>query len=103
MDEKEQSALFFQLVIGLQSSAWITLGKVMNPVTGKVEKNLTQAKVSIDSLTMLKEKTKGNLSDDEERFLSDLIQQLQLNYLDETKIPESKEETSEKKDTEKKD
>lgn len=74
---------FMQLVIGLQSSAWIMLGKIANPVNGKVEKNLEGAKATIDTLIMLKEKTKNNLSKEEEDLLSNAINELQLNYVDE--------------------
>ncbi|MBU4501240.1 MAG: DUF1844 domain-containing protein, partial [Nanoarchaeota archaeon] len=63
MEDKEKNeAMFMQLIMGLQSSAWMLLGKVANPITGKMEKNLEGAKVTIDTIMMLKEKTKGNLS-----------------------------------------
>lgn len=74
---------FVQLVIGLQGSAWIMLGKMANPMTGKIEKNLEGAKATIDTLLMLKEKTKNNLSKEEENLLSSAINDLQLNYVDE--------------------
>ena len=79
-----------QLIMSLQSSAWMMLGKVINPLTGKIEKNLEGAKASIDTLLMLQEKTKGNLSKTEEEFLSGVLQQLQLNYIDEFKKPKEK-------------
>jgi hypothetical protein len=77
------AAEFLQLVIGLHGSAWMLLGKVANPMTGKVERNLDAAKATIDTLAMLKEKTRGNLSKDEGDYLSNILQQLQLNYVDE--------------------
>ena len=81
MEEKQDfDSMFMQLVIGLQSSAWMLLGKVANPMTGKVEKNLESAKATIDMLMMLKEKTKGNLSKVEQDYLSNTISQLQINY-----------------------
>ena len=96
MDKKDTDkiyeAQFMQLIMSLQSSAWMMLGKVMNPLTGKIEKNLDGAKTSIDTLMMLKEKTKGNLSKTEEDFLSNALQQLQLNYIDESKKHEAKED-----------
>jgi hypothetical protein len=82
---------FIQLVMGLHGSAWMMLGKVMNPSTGKMEKSLEGAKASIDTLMMLKEKTKGNLSKAEEDFLSNTIQQLQLNFIEESKRESQKE------------
>lgn len=97
----ENQVLFFQLVLGLQSAAWMMLGKVANPLTGKVERNIEGAKLNIDLLLMLQEKTKGNLTGEEEEFLANAIQQLQLNYVDEVKKAESAPEGStgeEKKD-----
>jgi len=92
MDDKEKhEAMFMQLIMGLQSSAWMLLGKVANPVTGKVEKNIEGAKATIDTLMMLKEKTKGNLSKVEEDYINNTISQLQLNYV------EAKENKEEKK------
>ena len=74
---------FLQLVMGLQSSAWMLLGKIQNPLSGKIEKNLEAAKATIDTLVMLREKTKGNLSKTEIGLLDSAIQQLQLNYVEE--------------------
>lgn len=86
MEEKENfDAIFMQLIIGLQSSAWMLLGKVANPITGKVEKNLEAAKGTIDMLMMLQAKTKGNLTKVEEEYLNNTISQLQLNYVEESK------------------
>ncbi len=86
MEEKEDfDAIFMQLIIGLQSSAWMLLGKVANPITGKVEKNLESARGTIDMLMMLQAKTKGNLTKVEEDYLNNTINQLQLNYVEESK------------------
>jgi len=84
MNKQELEAEFMQLIIGLQSSAWMLMGKAMNPIIGKIEKNIEAAKATIDTLLMLKEKTKGNLSRAEDLFLSNAIQQLELNYIEET-------------------
>ncbi len=81
------NAHFFQLVMSLQIAAMQYLGKIVSPLTGKVERNLEQAKGSIDMLSMLAEKTKSNLSPDEEKFLSNILFELRLNYLDELKKP----------------
>ncbi len=83
--QEEYDAMFMQLIIGLQSSAWMLLGKVANPVTGKVEKNLEAAKATIDMLIMLQAKTKGNLTKVEEDYIANTISQLQLNYVEEKK------------------
>jgi len=74
---------FMALVSLLANSALQHLGKVINPVTGKVEKNLEAAGMTIDWLRMIKIKTQGNLTPDEDRILSSYISNLQLNYVDE--------------------
>jgi len=84
-EQKIHEAQFMQLVMSLQSSAWMMLGKTMHPLTGKIERNLDAAKSAIDTLIMLKAKTKGNLAKSEESFLSGAIQQLQINYVEELK------------------
>jgi len=103
MDTKKQiEAEFLQLIIGLESSGWVTLGKIANPMTGKLEKNLQAAKGIIDTLTMLKEKTKGNLSKNEENILNSVLQNLQLNYVEEAGKPEEKKEEEHPKESEEK-
>ena len=59
------------------------MGKVKNPVTDTIERDLTQAQVSIDMLEMISLKTKGNLSAEQQRLLSTILQDLRLNYVDE--------------------
>ena len=85
---------FIGLVTGFYIACWQQLGKVANPITNKIERNLDQAKYSIDMLIMLREKTKGNLTDEEERSLIQAIATLQMNYVDELKKPASAEATA---------
>jgi hypothetical protein len=88
MDAKEKNRMMFmQLVIMFHSLTMHQLGKVKNPVTGKVERDLPAAQESVDMLDMLKEKTRGNLSADEDRFLTNLLKELKLNYVDEANKP----------------
>jgi len=65
---------FFIKSLALQAS--IALGIIAHPITNKVEANLPHAKLIIDTLVMLKDKTKGNLTAEEtgllERFINDL-------------------------------
>ena len=56
-----QAALFLQLVLGLQQSGMMMLGKLMNPLSRKIEKNLDAARDTIDTLAALEERTRGNL------------------------------------------
>lgn len=86
MEEKLTSEmLFIQLVMQNQQMAMLSLGSLENPLTGKKEKNLEFAKLSIDTLDMIKEKTKGNLSEYEEKFLDETIREIKLAYVSETK------------------
>lgn len=77
--------LFLQLVYLFHATAMQALGKIKNPVTDKIERNLDQARESIDMLAMLKEKTNNNLSSDETRLLEMTLSELRLNYVDEQK------------------
>lgn len=71
---------FATLVLTLSSSAWVGLGKIADPISGEVKKNLKGAKYTIDVLLMLREKTKGNLSTEEKEVLNGIISELQANY-----------------------
>ena len=75
--------MFVQLVAMFQAAALQQMGKIKNPVSDAIEKNMEQAQLSIDLIDMLKEKTKGNRSPEEERFISGVLQDLKLNYVDE--------------------
>ena len=81
---KEQQ-LFVYLVGTFQSSAWIALGKMKNPMTDKIERNLEQASYYIDLLDMLQSKTKGNVSEYEEQMLINTVSELKMNFIDEQK------------------
>ena len=70
------------LVSGLAAQALMHLGAGANPVTNKVETDLGQAKYTIDLLQVLKEKTQGNLTDDEKRVLEGLLYDLRMRYVD---------------------
>lgn len=79
----KNSQLLFYLVSSFEMAALQQMGKIKNPLTDKIEKDLQQAQFSIDLLDMLKEKTKANLSGDEQKFLEHVLGQLKLNYIDE--------------------
>lgn len=74
--------LFIELILVFQQSAWQAMGKVQNPLSGKTEMQLPQARHAIDMLAMLESKTKGNLSSAEQKFLANALTQLRLNYVD---------------------
>jgi hypothetical protein len=84
METKEKHRLMFlQLVSMFHAATMQQLGKVKNPITDTIEQDLTGAQGSIEMLDMLKEKTRGNLSEDEERLITDSLRELKLNYVDE--------------------
>ena len=98
----ETDALLIQLIVSFQSAAMLQMGKIMNPVTGKVERDLDQAKQTIDLLAMLQRKTAGNLTDDEKRYLDHVLYELRMNYVDETaRSPDATAAEDEDKDTDK--
>lgn len=82
-EKKLYDSLFFQLILQFQTSAMIGLGKLPNPITQKIEKDLEAAKLAIDMLDMIKAKTKGNLSEDEDRLITQISKDPKLNYVDE--------------------
>jgi Domain of unknown function (DUF1844) len=86
--ESKINANFFQLVLSLQIAAVQQMGKIVSPISGKIERNLNQAKASIDMLEMLSEKTRNNLSKEEEQFLSNILFELRMNYVDECRKTE---------------
>ena len=72
---------FSSLIFSLSSSALLHFGQIADPQTGEKKKDLALAKHSIDTIAMLKEKTKGNLSDEEEKFLENILTDLRWQYV----------------------
>ncbi len=73
------------LVFSLQAAAMQQMGKIQNPMTGEIEKDLDQAKGSIDILDMLKVKCRTDTPDELLRLIDGAVMDLQLNYMDEVK------------------
>ena len=90
-----------QLVLSLQAGAMQQMGKIVSQITGKVERDLLLAKTTIDILEMFEQKTKGNLTEEEKKLLSHVLYELRINYVEESKKPET-DETETPSDTEKK-
>ena len=88
LSKKEQ--LFMYLVGTFQSSAWIALGKIENPMTEKTKVNTDQASFYIDLLDMMQEKMRGNLTDYEKKMLINTVSELKLNLIDEKKKDKNK-------------
>src|SRR5258708_35313480 len=89
MDDEEQlqpgevDLRLLTLIMSLATAAWSQLGKIPHPTTNKIEKDLEQAKMSIDFLRMLLEKTKGNLRPKEDELLTNTVSDLEMNFADE--------------------
>src|ERR1700682_5546148 len=81
---------FLSLVMSLATAAWSQLGKVPNPVTQKIEKDMDQARISIEFLRMIQEKTEGNLSVKEQELIDNMVSDLELNFADEVRKAEGK-------------
>ncbi|MFC1561599.1 DUF1844 domain-containing protein [candidate division KSB1 bacterium] len=75
---------FISLILNFQMSAMIGMGKLMNPVTNKTERKLDDARIAIDMLEMMQQKTRGNLASEEERMLNQVLTDLRLNYIHES-------------------
>ena len=98
---KKEDQLFIHLVNTFVQSAWISLGKVKNPVSDELERNLDQASYYIDLLDMLQTKMKGNLSEWEEQYILHSLSELKLNFIDEKKKKESEPDSGSSKKEEK--
>ena len=92
-EAQEQEAEDYQLpeinfatfIFSLNHSVLVHLGIMDDPSTGKKVRNLPIAKQTIDILGMLKEKTKGNLEEDEEKMLKNILYDLRMIYIKEKK------------------
>lgn len=73
---------FTPFLLGLASSALIHLGVTPHPETNTTEVDLVLARQSMDLLSMLREKTRGNLTPEEERIFNELLTDLRLRYVE---------------------
>ena len=74
---------FPSLIFSLSSTALFHLGELPDPQTNEKKKDLPLAKHTIDTIAMLKEKTAGNLTGDEEKFIENILTDLRLRYVKE--------------------
>jgi hypothetical protein len=72
---------FSYFLISLSSSALLHMGEIADPQTGEKRKDLPIAKHTIDTIAMLKEKTKGNLTDEEQKALDSILADLRWRYV----------------------
>ena len=89
MTDDKQSPLptinFATFIFSLNSSALVQLGMMEDPTTGERSENLPLAKQTIDLLSMLEEKTKGNLDTDEAAMLKNILYDLRIHYVKATR------------------
>lgn len=71
---------FSTFILSLSTSVLMNLGVVENPVTRQKEKEPAVAKQTIDLISLIKEKTKGNLTAEEEKLMDDVLHELRLWY-----------------------
>lgn len=95
--EERVNIFFFSLVTSLGQAAMSQLGKIPNPASGKINRDIKQAQITIEMVAMLEEKTRGNLNLTEKRLLETLLTDLRLNFADEVKQEEAKKEAPEEK------
>ena len=77
---------FTTFVLSLSHSALMHLGETPSPETGEIEPNLPLARQTIDLVGMLEEKTKGNLTGDEERLVAQILFDLRMRYVERSKM-----------------
>jgi hypothetical protein len=72
---------FNSLIFSLSSSALFHLGEIADPETGQKKEDLPLAKHAIDTIAMLKEKTEGNLTEEEKKFVDSILTDLRWRYV----------------------
>lgn len=80
-DRAAPPATFEFLVHTLFTQSLMALGRIPNPITKQAHRNLATARHFVDTLAMLEEKTRGNLTDDERRLLDEVQHQLRMQIL----------------------
>ncbi len=72
---------FTDLILSLAQSVYVLLGVVEDPFSKEKKVDLKQAKYTIDLIEVLKEKTEGNLLQDEQELLEEVLYDLKMKYL----------------------
>src|SRR5689334_24912736 len=91
----EMAQRFIEFVLMHAQNAAFMLGQIPHPQTGKPEVNLDMARLLIDQLAMIQEKTRGNLNSDETRILNGTISNLQIAFVEAVRAHEGEAETPE--------
>ena len=72
---------FPSFIMSLSTSVFIHMGEIPDPTTNETRVNLPLAKQTIDLISMLKQKTEGNRTKDEDRLMDELLYNLRMKYL----------------------
>ena len=80
--ESHLPVTFSTFVFSLSTSALMLMGEQLDPRQGKIPVNMPQAKEIIDILSVLETKTKGNLNQEEQAMLTDMLYALRMKYVD---------------------
>lgn len=83
--DQQDQLLFMMLIQQHQQIGMMGLGKIKNPATDEIERDLPSAKYAIDTLTVLEKYTKDNLPKELKGYLDQVLTNLRLNYADESK------------------
>jgi hypothetical protein len=76
------------IINSLATQVFVSLGIVENPLSKSKQKDLLSARFTIDLLQVLGEKTKGNLTPMEDRYLQGVLHELRMHYLEAARQPE---------------
>jgi hypothetical protein len=82
-ESQRNEVLFTNLVLSLSNAAMMALGRMVNPVTNKEERDLEMAEMNIEMLAMLQARTRNNLTDKEDTLLTVTLTNLRLAYVEE--------------------
>ncbi len=80
-DGPEPAVDFTTLIMSFASAAIVNMGRVPDPMTNTIEKNLVIAQQNIDIIHLLQEKTRGNLTPDEERLVEQVLYELRMSFI----------------------
>lgn len=72
---------FITFISSLSANALYNMGLMNTPISEKAKKNMSLARYTIDIIAMLKEKTMGNLTKEEQRFVDSLLYDLKLKFV----------------------
>ena len=94
MDEQiklsKDEQLFLTLVTNFQTSAWIRMGKIKDPITDTINRNLDECKFAIDMIEMLSRRMAAEMTETEKQYVNNALTELRMNFIEESNKPEVK-------------